>query len=82
MFEYLVSEAGEWEHWSNRVPAYDYPQDSTPEYLSILVPNVDNVRMDYLMHAVMKQVGLRPLTNKQEHVINLEVFDCSVSEST
>ncbi|XP_076801600.1 dynein axonemal heavy chain 8-like [Clavelina lepadiformis] len=55
MFEYLVNDSGNWEHWSERVPAYDYPVDSTPEYLSILVPNVDNVRMDYLMHAIMKQ---------------------------
>uniref|UniRef100_H2ZG69 Dynein, axonemal, heavy chain 5 n=1 Tax=Ciona savignyi TaxID=51511 RepID=H2ZG69_CIOSA len=55
MFEYLVSSTGEWEHWSKHVSTYDYPSDSTPEYLSILVPNVDNVRMDYLMHTVMKQ---------------------------
>nr|XP_018669928.1 dynein heavy chain 5, axonemal-like isoform X1 [Ciona intestinalis]XP_026692815.1 dynein heavy chain 5, axonemal-like isoform X1 [Ciona intestinalis] len=55
MFEYLVSESGEWQHWSDHVTTYDYPSDSTPEYLSILVPNVDNVRMDYLMHTVMKQ---------------------------
>ena len=56
IFEYLVNETGQWQHWSEKVPSYDYPPDSTPEYLSILVPNVDNVRMDYLMHAIMKQV--------------------------
>ena len=58
IFEYLVSESGEWQHWSEKVPSFDYPADSTPEYLSILVPNVDNVRMDFLMHAIMKQVAL------------------------
>lgn len=32
-----------------------YPKDSIPEYASILVPNVDNVRTDFLMHTIMKQ---------------------------
>lgn len=58
LFEYLVSESGEWQHWSEKVASFDYPADTTPEYLSILVPNVDNVRMDYLMHAIMKQVEI------------------------
>ena len=57
IFEYLVDDQGKWMHWSQRVPSYDYPSDTTPEYLSILVPNVDNIRMDFLMHAIMKQVG-------------------------
>lgn len=62
IFEYVVNDNGEWEHWSKRVPLYEYPSDSIPEYLSILVPNVDNVRMDFLMHTVMKQVSyLTPL---------------------
>jgi len=65
IFEYLVDDAGQWQHWSEKVPSYDYPADSTPEYLSILVPNVDNVRMDYLMHAIMKQVG---------HTVLLELY--------
>lgn len=52
----MVTDRGEWEHWSNRVANYQYPKDSVPEYLSILVPNVDNVRMDFLMHTIMKQV--------------------------
>ncbi|XP_039266995.2 dynein axonemal heavy chain 8-like [Styela clava] len=55
IFEYMVNDHGEWEHWSKRLPVYEYPTDSVPEYLSILVPNVDNVRMDFLMHNIMKQ---------------------------
>uniref|UniRef100_A0A4W3JT40 Dynein heavy chain 5, axonemal-like n=1 Tax=Callorhinchus milii TaxID=7868 RepID=A0A4W3JT40_CALMI len=52
IFEFVVSADGHWEHWSQR---YIYPPDSVPDYSSILVPNVDNVRTDFLMHTVMKQ---------------------------
>ncbi|XP_007895756.2 dynein axonemal heavy chain 5 [Callorhinchus milii] len=55
IFEFVVSADGHWEHWSQRVPEYIYPPDSVPDYSSILVPNVDNVRTDFLMHTVMKQ---------------------------
>jgi dynein heavy chain len=55
IFEFLVSENGEWEHWNNRVPLYHYPKDTIPEYSSILVPNVDNIRTDFLMGILSKQ---------------------------
>ncbi|XP_028289911.1 dynein heavy chain 5, axonemal [Gouania willdenowi] len=55
IFEFTVSENGDWEHWSNKVPEYVYPKDQIPEYSSILVPNVDNVRTDFLMNTIMKQ---------------------------
>ncbi|XP_051871749.1 dynein axonemal heavy chain 5 [Pristis pectinata] len=55
IFEFVVSADGHWEHWSKRVPEYIYPSDSVPDYLSILVPNVDNICTDFLMHTVMKQ---------------------------
>ena len=34
---------------------YCYPTDRTPEYASILVPNVDNVRTNYLVSTIAKQ---------------------------
>jgi len=55
IFEFVVSETGEWEHWNNRVQPYIYPPDSVPDYSSILVPNVDNVRTDYLIDIISKQ---------------------------
>ena len=55
IFEFVVSETGEWEHWNNRVQPYVYPPDSVPDYSSILVPNVDNVRTDYLIEIISKQ---------------------------
>ncbi|XP_076010940.1 dynein axonemal heavy chain 5 isoform X2 [Genypterus blacodes] len=55
MFDYHVSADGQWVHWSTRVEEYIYPSDFTPDYGSILVPNVDNVRTDYLIHTIAKQ---------------------------
>ena len=54
IFEYLVDD-GEWKHWSTRVQEYVYPVDSVPEYASILVPNVDNVRTTFLIDTIAKQ---------------------------
>lgn len=55
VFDFYVDEKGEWAHWNNRVAEYIYPTDSTPEYGSILVPNVDNVRTDFLINTIAKQ---------------------------
>lgn len=38
-----------------QVPDYVYPKDHIPDYSSILVPNVDNVRTDFLMQTIVKQ---------------------------
>ncbi|CAG5131666.1 unnamed protein product, partial [Candidula unifasciata] len=55
MFEYLVASDGKWIHWRNRVEEYIYPSDSVPLFSSILVPNVDNVRSDFLIETISKQ---------------------------
>ena len=55
MFEFVPDEKGDWIHWITRVEEYVYPKDSIPPYSSILVPNVDNVRTDYLINNVAKQ---------------------------
>ena len=47
--------AGEWKHWNTKVGDYIYPSDTTPEYNSILVPNVDNIRTDFLLETLAKQ---------------------------
>lgn len=46
---------GQWEHWNTQIEEYIYPSDSIPDYTSILVPNVDNVRTAYLIQAIAKQ---------------------------
>ncbi|XP_077982678.1 dynein axonemal heavy chain 5-like [Glandiceps talaboti] len=55
MFDYYVDSEAHWQHWEKKVEEWKYPSDSTPEYGSILVPNVDNVRTDFLIHTVAKQ---------------------------
>ncbi|XP_078399004.1 dynein axonemal heavy chain 8-like [Cetorhinus maximus] len=55
MFEYLVNHQGEWQHWRVWVQEYLYPTDSVPDYNSILVPNVDNVRTNFLVDIIAKQ---------------------------
>jgi len=46
---------GKWEHWETMLDTYVYPENSTPDYSSILVPIVDNVRINYLINTVAKQ---------------------------
>ena len=55
IFEFFVNKEGEWEHWKTRVEEYIYPKDSIPQYATILVPNVDNVRSDFLIDTLAKQ---------------------------
>ncbi|CAL8289381.1 unnamed protein product [Merluccius merluccius] len=55
MFDYHVTTEGQWVHWSSRMEEYVYPSDWTPEYGSILVPNVDNVRTDFLIQTIATQ---------------------------
>ncbi|KAJ0182474.1 hypothetical protein K1T71_001843 [Dendrolimus kikuchii] len=54
-FEYMVNETGVWQHWSDIVEDYIYPSDSVPEYASILVPNIDNVCISFLIETIAKQ---------------------------
>ncbi|KAM4875452.1 dynein axonemal heavy chain 5 [Thomomys bottae] len=55
MFDYFVTPEGTWLHWRARTPEYVYPAQASPEYSSILVPNVDNVRTDFLISTIAKQ---------------------------
>jgi dynein heavy chain len=55
LFEYFVNEAGNWQHWKEMVPTWIYPADTTPEYSSIIIPMVDNIRTQFLMETVGRQ---------------------------
>lgn len=48
-----------------QVPEYEYPKDTIPDYLTILVPNVDNVRTDFLIHTIAKQTKAVLLIGEQ-----------------
>ncbi|XP_043247781.1 dynein axonemal heavy chain 8 [Colletes gigas] len=55
IFEYLVSDHGEWLHWSEMVPEFIYPPDEVLQYYTILVPNIDNTRTMFLIDTIAKQ---------------------------
>ncbi len=65
IFDFYVDEKAEWEHWDSRVVEYEYPPTHTPEYSSILVPNVDNIRTDFLIGLVQRQGGAVLLIGEQ-----------------
>lgn len=55
IFDFFVATNGSWEHWRTLVTNYVYPENATPDYLNILVPIIDNVRLDYLIRTVANQ---------------------------
>ncbi|XP_075002904.1 dynein axonemal heavy chain 8 isoform X1 [Calonectris borealis] len=65
MYEFYVTDYGDWEHWSKRVQEYVYPTDTVPDYASILVPNVDNARTQFLINTIAKQQKAVLLTGEQ-----------------
>nr|KAF6461745.1 dynein axonemal heavy chain 8 [Molossus molossus] len=65
MYEFYVTDYGDWEHWNKKLQPYFYPTDSIPEYSSILVPNVDNIRTNFLIDTIAKQSKAVLLTGEQ-----------------
>ncbi|XP_045541937.1 dynein axonemal heavy chain 5 [Papilio machaon] len=55
LFDFYVKHPGKWELWDDLMTNYQYPDTATPDYSSILVPIVDNVRINYLIHCIAKQ---------------------------
>ncbi|KAI9150964.1 hypothetical protein H9P43_009579 [Blastocladiella emersonii ATCC 22665] len=54
-YEYYVNDQGHWQHWRDRVTEWNYPQDHTPEFSSIIIPTVDNVRTEFLVDTIARQ---------------------------
>jgi dynein heavy chain len=54
-FEFFVNDNGQWQHWKERVVDWVYPTETTPEFSSIIVPMVDNIRTEFLVETVNKQ---------------------------
>lgn len=54
-YEFYVTEGGQWAHWKTRTPEWIYPQNTSPEFSSIIIPTVDNTRMEFLIDVLSKQ---------------------------
>lgn len=50
-----VGNGGLWQLWKSLVTPYQYPELSTPDYLSILVPIPENVRIEYFIRTIALQ---------------------------
>lgn len=55
IYNYVVDEKGEWVHWQTRVKKYIFPVFTVPIYEDIFIPNIDSVRMDFLIDTIAKQ---------------------------
>ncbi|XP_076639069.1 dynein axonemal heavy chain 1 isoform X1 [Colletes latitarsis] len=55
VFDFYVTEKGKWDTWASMVTNYVYPEYSTPDYSSVLVPIPDNVRIQYLINLIGQQ---------------------------
>lgn len=64
IFEFLVDEAsGRWQHWRERIPAWQYPRGvERPRFGSLVIPTLDSVRYEKLLslvHSVGKATLVR-----------------------
>lgn len=55
LFDYVVEPDGEWNHWRSHVQEFTYPDSTVIDFGSMLVPNVDSVRTEFLIHTIAKQ---------------------------
>ena len=51
----IIKLIDEWANWESKVQSFMYPKDHIPDYCTLLVPNVDNVKMEYLIDLIAKQ---------------------------
>eukprot|EP00069_Balaena_mysticetus_P007974 bmy_19527T0 len=71
MYEFYVTDYGDWQHWSKKLQPYYYPTDSVPEYSSILVPNVDNAVLLTGEQGTAKTVMIKAYLKKYDPEIQL-----------
>ena len=52
LYEYYVDEQNDfkWTHWRGRVPEFAYPDDDPVKFSNLVIPTLDSVRYDFLLH--------------------------------
>jgi dynein heavy chain len=53
--EFFVNEIGKWQNLKEVLVDWIYPTENAPEFSSIIIPMVDNVRSEYLIDLLNKQ---------------------------
>lgn len=49
----MNEESGRWQHWRERIPAWNYPLGvERPKYAQLVIPTLDSVRYDKLLSLV------------------------------
>jgi dynein heavy chain len=81
IFDYVCdSESqGQLVHWDTRVQPYIYPKDEAPEFASILVPTVDNFRIEYLI-CLLSQGGRSCLLLEESSTAQTATFNTFLSK--
>lgn len=53
-YEFLVNEqTGHWQHWRERIPAWQYPRgEERPKFSQLVIPTLDSVRYEHLLGLV------------------------------
>ena len=54
-WEYFVTDAGEWQHWTKRVVPWQYPSDYDPKFAELLIPTLDSVRYQSILQMLVPQ---------------------------
>jgi dynein heavy chain len=50
IFDYkLIVRTGEWQHWNQSVPRWDYPGDARLDFSTLFIPTMDSVRLQQLL---------------------------------
>jgi hypothetical protein len=65
VYEYLVNEqTGQWQHWRERIPSWEYPRGvEKPKFTQLVIPTLDSVRYEKLL-SLVHSVGKASLVSR------------------
>ncbi len=61
LFEWLVLDNGQWQHWKECVPSWEYPsKQERPKFAQLVIPTLDSVRFEKLLLLSYSVQKVRP----------------------